>query len=36
MEEMLSGCEGCYWYLDDVIIEGETQEAHDANLEKVL
>lgn len=35
MEEMLSGCEGCYWYLDDVIIEGETQEAHDANLEKV-
>ncbi|XP_062699679.1 uncharacterized protein K02A2.6-like [Aedes albopictus] len=36
MEEMLSGCEGCYWYLDDVIIEGETQEAHDANLEKVV
>lgn len=36
MEEMLSGCEGCYWYLDDVIIEGETQEAHDTNLKKVV
>ncbi|XP_062550554.1 uncharacterized protein K02A2.6-like [Armigeres subalbatus] len=35
MEEMLSGCEGTYWYLDDVIIEGETKEIHDRNLNKV-
>lgn len=36
MEEMLSGCEGTYWYLDDIIIEGETKEIHDQNLEKVV
>lgn len=35
MEEMLSGCEGTCWYLDDVIIEGETKEIHDRNLKKV-
>lgn len=35
MEEMLSGCEGTCWYLDDVIIEGETREIHDRNLDKV-
>lgn len=36
MEEILSGCEGTYWYLDDVIIEGETKEIHDRNLKKVF
>lgn len=35
MEEMLSGCEGTYWYLDDIIVEGETKEIHDLNLQKV-
>ncbi|XP_062713907.1 uncharacterized protein K02A2.6-like [Aedes albopictus] len=36
MEEILSGCEGTYWYLDDVMVEGETKEIHDKNLKKVL
>ncbi|XP_062541275.1 uncharacterized protein K02A2.6-like [Armigeres subalbatus] len=36
MEEMLTGCEGTFWYLDDVIIEGETKEIHDINLKKVV
>lgn len=35
MEELLSGCNGTFWYLDDVIVEGETQEAHDINLKQV-
>lgn len=35
MEEMLSGCDGTFWYLDDIIIEGETKEIHDINLKKV-
>lgn len=35
MEELLSGCDGTFWYLDDVIVEGETQEAHDVNLKQV-
>lgn len=36
MEEILAGCEGTYWYLDDVMVEGETKEIHDKNLKKVL
>ncbi|XP_055589638.1 uncharacterized protein K02A2.6-like [Uranotaenia lowii] len=36
MEEILAGCQGTYWYLDDIIVKGETQEIHDANLEKVI
>lgn len=36
MEEMLAGCEGTCWYLDDVIIEGETKEIHDRNVQKVV
>ncbi|XP_055585193.1 uncharacterized protein K02A2.6-like [Uranotaenia lowii] len=36
MDEILADCEGTYWYLDDVGIEGSTMEEHDARLEKVL
>ncbi|XP_058840823.1 uncharacterized protein K02A2.6-like [Topomyia yanbarensis] len=35
MDEILADCEGCYWYLDDVMIEGSTDEEHDARLNKV-
>lgn len=35
MEEMSSGCEGSFWYLDDIIVEGATKEIHDRNLQKV-
>lgn len=35
MEELLSGCDGTFWYLDDIIVEGENKEIHDRNLEKV-
>lgn len=35
MEELLVDCEGTYWYLDDIIVEGVTKEAHDRNLKKV-
>ncbi|XP_062703856.1 uncharacterized protein K02A2.6-like [Aedes albopictus] len=29
MDQILAGCEGTSWYLDDVIIEGSTREEHD-------
>ncbi|XP_055633186.1 uncharacterized protein K02A2.6-like [Toxorhynchites rutilus septentrionalis] len=35
MDEILADCEGCYWYLDDVVVEGSTVEEHDARLNKV-
>ncbi|XP_055622290.1 uncharacterized protein K02A2.6-like [Toxorhynchites rutilus septentrionalis] len=35
MDEILADCEGCYWYLDDVVIKGSTVEEHDARLNKV-
>ncbi|XP_058811184.1 uncharacterized protein K02A2.6-like [Topomyia yanbarensis] len=35
MEELLSGCEGTFYYLDDIIVEGETKDIHDENLKKV-
>ncbi|XP_062537778.1 uncharacterized protein K02A2.6-like [Armigeres subalbatus] len=35
MDEILSGCEGTFWYIDDVIVEGETLEQHDERLQKV-
>lgn len=35
MEELLSGCEGTHWYLDDIIVEGGNKEEHDRNLQKV-
>lgn len=36
MEELLSGCDGTFWYLDDIIIEGANKEIHDRNLQKVM
>lgn len=36
MDQILSGCSGTYWYLDDVIIEGKDQIEHDERLEEVL
>ncbi|XP_062537721.1 uncharacterized protein K02A2.6-like [Armigeres subalbatus] len=35
MDEMLTDCEGAYWYLDDVGVEGRTVEEHDSRLKKV-
>ncbi|XP_062713896.1 uncharacterized protein K02A2.6-like [Aedes albopictus] len=36
MDQILAGCEGTSWYLDDVIIEGSTREEHDERLKQVL
>ncbi|XP_053691543.1 uncharacterized protein K02A2.6-like [Sabethes cyaneus] len=36
MDEILADCEGAYWYLDDVGVEGSTIEEHDLRLNKVL
>ncbi|XP_055615582.1 uncharacterized protein K02A2.6-like [Toxorhynchites rutilus septentrionalis] len=36
MDEILAGCEGVAWYLDDVIIEGKDMEEHDARLSEVM
>ncbi|XP_058840008.1 uncharacterized protein K02A2.6-like [Topomyia yanbarensis] len=36
MDEILVGCEGTFWYIDDVIVEGKTLEEHDKRLDKVL
>lgn len=35
MDQILTGCEGTYWYLDDVIIEGRDREEHDKRLDEV-
>lgn len=35
MDEILADCEGCHWYLDDVVVEGSSVEEHDARLNKV-
>ncbi|XP_058840246.1 uncharacterized protein K02A2.6-like [Topomyia yanbarensis] len=35
MDEILAVCDGTYWYLDDIIIEGKNIEEHDSRLEKV-
>lgn len=35
MDEILTGCEGAYWYLDDIIVEGPTVDEHDQRLKKV-
>ncbi|XP_055584696.1 uncharacterized protein LOC129737560 [Uranotaenia lowii] len=34
MDEILADCEGAYWYLDDVGVEGSTVEEHDVRLNK--
>ncbi|XP_062541036.1 uncharacterized protein K02A2.6-like [Armigeres subalbatus] len=36
MEQILSGCDGCLNYIDDVIVHGCDQKEHDMRLEKVL
>ncbi|XP_055643303.1 uncharacterized protein K02A2.6-like [Toxorhynchites rutilus septentrionalis] len=36
MDEILSGCEGAHWYLDDVIVEGQDLNEHDKRFNKVL
>ncbi|XP_055607097.1 uncharacterized protein K02A2.6-like [Uranotaenia lowii] len=35
MDEILADCEGAYWYLDDIGVEGSTIEEHDSRLNKV-
>lgn len=35
MDGILADCEGAYWYLDDVGVEGSTVEEHDTRLSKV-
>ncbi|XP_055523172.1 uncharacterized protein K02A2.6-like [Wyeomyia smithii] len=35
MDEILVDCEGTYWYLDDVGVEGSTLDEHDERLTKV-
>ncbi|XP_055604219.1 uncharacterized protein K02A2.6-like [Uranotaenia lowii] len=35
MDQILAGCEGTYWYLDDVIVEGNGREEHDTRLNVV-
>lgn len=35
MDQILAGCEGTYWYLDDVIVEGRDREEHGNRLEEV-
>lgn len=36
MEQILAGCEGCFNYMDDIIIYGETMEQLNERVEKVL
>lgn len=36
MDQILTGCPGTMWYLDDVIIEGDDLEQHDARLKEVV
>lgn len=36
MEQILNGCNGCFVYIDDIIIFGSTKEIHDEHLKKVL
>ncbi|XP_062550234.1 uncharacterized protein K02A2.6-like [Armigeres subalbatus] len=35
MDQILAGCQGTSWYLDDVMIEGATLEEHDERLKEV-
>lgn len=36
LEQILSGCEGCFNYIDDIIIFGSTRQVHDKRVKKVL
>ncbi|XP_055615001.1 uncharacterized protein K02A2.6-like [Toxorhynchites rutilus septentrionalis] len=35
MDEILADCDGAYWYLDDVGVEGGSMDEHDRRLNKV-
>lgn len=35
MDEILCGCEGTWWYIDDVYVEGKDKEEHDDRVSKV-
>lgn len=35
MDSILAGCEGAWWYIDDIYIEGRNKEEHDARLREV-
>lgn len=35
MDEILVGCEGAWWYIDDIYVEGRTKIEHDERLNKV-
>lgn len=36
MEQILSSCEGCVNFIDDIIVHGFGKKEHDERLEKVL
>lgn len=36
MEQVLSGCDGCFNFIDDVLVFGSDQKEHDLRLENVL
>lgn len=36
MEQILAGCDNVINYIDDIVVSGETEEEHDAALNKVL
>lgn len=36
MDAILAGCEGAWWYIDDIYVEGQSKEEHDARLAKIL
>ena len=36
LEHILIGCNGCFNYIDDIIVFGEDKTQHDLNLQKVL
>ncbi|XP_055640002.1 uncharacterized protein K02A2.6-like isoform X1 [Toxorhynchites rutilus septentrionalis] len=36
MDSILAGCDGAWWYIDDIYIEGKDDAQHDARLNQVL
>ncbi|XP_055584948.1 uncharacterized protein K02A2.6-like [Uranotaenia lowii] len=36
MDETLRGCDGVFWYLDDVLVEGKDLKEHDERLDQVI
>lgn len=35
MDSILAGCDGTWWYIDDIYIEGRNKSEHDSRLDKV-